>query len=117
MGQFCATESERCGRCVVVECDSACAARPSTDVLLASLRAAVERLGGSAEERRLALLVLEKLDAEQLRAAYAVIIEKKPGRHRLARDTWTMDSENQANAHQGGRGFKGDVRIHSVVNI
>ena len=78
MGQFCATESERCGRCVVVECDSACAARPSTDVLLASLRAAVERLGGSAEERRLALLVLEKLDAEQLRAAYAVIIEKKP---------------------------------------
>jgi len=78
MGQFCATESERCGRCVVVECDSACAARPSTDVLLASLRAAVERLGGSAEERRLAMLVLEKLDAEQLRAAYAVIIEKKP---------------------------------------
>ena len=53
-------------------------ARPSTDVLLASLRAAVERLGGSAEERRLAMLVLEKLDAEQLRAAYAVIIEKKP---------------------------------------
>ena len=73
------SESKRCGRCVVVECDSACAGAPEHGcAVLASLRAAVERLGGSAEERRLAMLVLEKLDAEQLRAAYAVIIEKKP---------------------------------------
>ena len=50
MGQFCATESEskRCGRCVVVECDSACAGAPEHGcAVLASLRAAVERLGGS----------------------------------------------------------------------
>ena len=39
-------------------------ARPSTDVLLARLRSAVERARRSDEERRLALLVLEKLDAE-----------------------------------------------------